>query len=534
MKEKSIFFFLLLNLFSFSVSSQSCLYNFRHTTLHTNSVFSSVSIYENMSYTVGVVADTVPYAYLGSEINIFDNLGNHVRSVLINDPNTRIESWGFSSAVDSEGNLYFTGYQNGVGREVFIGKYSIPGDSLIIKGFSNPFFPTANWFTGKGVKVVGNKVYLYGNMEKPEGGDENQGFVWLLDSSLEILQERVAIFPSPSTAAIDDITELPNGNILTLVREQERGEWCEPYVRFHLIEYTPDLLGNIRRYTPPINEVWDTYSGSLMATPTGDIYLHIRNVDYRNSLVGCISSLVPSSRVVKFNRDLERVWIRDFTRTVDFGGGYTSLAPIHSTQNGRFITTYNAQTLGDSTDMMIQSLAYVITFDADGTLHSREIHTGFPGDTLGTINQVSDMQATPDGGFVIVGQSIRDGRYMPGDTTDERLQRGWILKVDQEGKLFPTCDTLLDATNTNYTAGNSIKLFPNPTANVLHIEPEGNWLPRVTVRVLDAQGRLVSERLVRYVEGEVITHSVAGLRAGMYSLVLTDGVRQRGKRFIKQ
>jgi hypothetical protein len=541
MKHTLAFSFTIFILLSSTLKAQPCTFSQRHTTQHTNSVFSSISVVNEHYYTAGVVADTVPFGYIGSEVNVFTKNGELLNTITAKAEGVFIEAWGVSSAIIDERYLFFAGSISGDGKELLIGKYGLEDNTLQINNIPHPNYPTSTWFRASGIKAFNESLYVYGNMEKSSGIGENEGFLWGLDEDLEWSSGRIVRFPSPSTTAIEDVILLNNGNILILAREFQTGQDCEPYLRFHLIEYDANLSHEVQRYTHPTTENWNVSKGSLLQSENGAVYLHGEVVGYRNTMAGgsdcVISILTGDPRVIKFNRQLERVWIKDLTREFDQNRTTeaNSLTPIYQTAEGDFITAYGGVSPGDTTAPRFQSLIHLITFDSSGTLLNREMHSGFTGDTIGVKNYVYDMQPTPDGGYVLVGQSQRHGRSPEGDTTQDYRQRGWILKVDGQGRLLPACDTIVDATDFSQQSRPDILLFPNPVDDILNLVLPDSWSGPTGLTVTDVRGRTVlKQQLPGLNTGDSLQFSVRNVKTGIYFLTVTNGRYRWQRRFIKR
>ena len=105
------------------------------------------------------------------------------------------------------------------------------------------------------------------------------------------------------------------------------------------------------------------------------------------------------------------------------------------------------------------------------------------------IHYLYDLEATPDGGYVMVGEAragIADTLFPP------PVQQGWILKVDEWGCLVPGCQ--LDVATKDAPAGEGmrLKVYPNPASEVLYIHlPDAG--PQGRFRLIDALGHTLRE-----------------------------------------
>ncbi len=88
----------------------------------------------------------------------------------------------------------------------------------------------------------------------------------------------------------------------------------------------------------------------------------------------------------------------------------------------------------------------------------------------------------PDFGFVVCGSSYEDSTK----------QNGWILRVDSLGCLEPGCDGSSAAPEPP-GEGPGIALSPNPTGGAFRIALTRPGEVLLGVRLLDLQGRLISD-----------------------------------------
>ncbi|MBK7407207.1 MAG: T9SS type A sorting domain-containing protein [Saprospirales bacterium] len=105
-------------------------------------------------------------------------------------------------------------------------------------------------------------------------------------------------------------------------------------------------------------------------------------------------------------------------------------------------------------------------------------------------NAIYDLEPTPDGGYVMVGEARP---YNAFDTLfPPPIQQGWILKVDEWGCLVPGCQ--LDVGTEDMPGDNpmTLKVYSNPASEVLYIHmPDAK--PSGRFSLVDATGRRVKE-----------------------------------------
>lgn len=138
--------------------------------------------------------------------------------------------------------------------------------------------------------------------------------------------------------------------------------------------------------------------------------------------------------------------------------------------------------------------------------------------TPGCYHAIYDLEPTPDGGYVMVGEARPYNAY---DTLyPPPIQQGWILKVDEWGCLVPGCQ--LDVATEEVPNENQLKLkvYPNPASGELYVHlPEAGQGGRF--RLYDALGRQALAFAATQGEATYIV-SLEGLAAGWYVLVYEE------------
>jgi hypothetical protein len=123
--------------------------------------------------------------------------------------------------------------------------------------------------------------------------------------------------------------------------------------------------------------------------------------------------------------------------------------------------------------------------------------------------------------------------YPPTYAAEIESLKNWIFQRLQwmDINLPGTCYTL--SNNTMPANGSAIRLFPNPVENALQLGnlPGSNNISQL--EIVDAFGRIVHRQEVR---AEETTHiiDVGFLKAGIYTMRLTDGKTIHVNRFVKK
>ena len=135
-----------------------------------------------------------------------------------------------------------------------------------------------------------------------------------------------------------------------------------------------------------------------------------------------------------------------------------------------------------------------------------------------------DVQPTPDGGFVAVGETRGNinGNNPPGLSVDV-----WVVKVDSMGCIEPGCNIPLGITTQITNLQGALTAFPNPlsTSNgngqcTVRVElPVALRSPQLRLAVVSAQGQLVREQAATQGDN---TLDLSGLSSGLYHIHLAN------------
>ena len=148
--------------------------------------------------------------------------------------------------------------------------------------------------------------------------------------------------------------------------------------------------------------------------------------------------------------------------------------------------------------------------------------------TAGARNQIYDAASTPDGGFLICGQSTGSG--------SGASQQGWLLKLDEHGCLVPGCHTPLVVLPFSAKGLISLSVYPNPTSDYLNIHYQSlETGVELTFSILDMQGRVIRRYESSDIADKTYILPTFDLMTGLYILeVFRDGDLVATEKFIKK
>jgi hypothetical protein len=154
-------------------------------------------------------------------------------------------------------------------------------------------------------------------------------------------------------------------------------------------------------------------------------------------------------------------------------------------------------------------------------------------------NTAKDLKATPDGGYIMAGESSASCLEWPCLAGDPFTQQGWLLKVDACGCLVPGCDPNCIVSVEEKQVANENKYFrfgPNPVGDLLnlYIPPLPFSIKELTFSLVDMNSRKIKDFQFQY-DNTTYMMDAQSLAAGNYILSITkDGQVLQSERLIKK
>ncbi|MBK9759187.1 MAG: T9SS type A sorting domain-containing protein [Flavobacteriales bacterium] len=268
------------------------------------------------------------------------------------------------------------------------------------------------------------------------------------------------------------------------------------------------------------NSMWDhfdgdptneTYSAAVLSTSAGDlVYATGKCVDQ--------ASAVFWLQLVKLAPDGEPLWERTYDADPVRTAGFRSVAEVVS--SGDLIACGEKWYQTDGGFPYRKGILVRANSDGD-SLWMREYfyYDSVLVDCQGVFR---DVQPTPDGGFVVVGETRGNinGINPPGLSVDV-----WVVKVDSLGCIIPGCDdfsTVITVQATNL--GSALSVYPNPAHGSTTVKvalPLGSpFVADLHVRLVNGEGKEVLVQKAVIGENAI---PLLGLAAGIYHLHLTSG-----------
>lgn len=143
---------------------------------------------------------------------------------------------------------------------------------------------------------------------------------------------------------------------------------------------------------------------------------------------------------------------------------------------------------------------------------------------------LADMKRTPDGGIILVGQTVDyDQEAEPPN------QQAWLLKVDSFGCLVPGCQNTTKI-DEYPPLSLDIRLYPNPVSDrqVSLYVGEENPIGEMNITLVDLQGSVVKTWKIDYQGPTTYMFEIPSVLPGMYQLVVQAGDRVWAEKLVVQ
>ena len=414
---------------------------------------------------------------------------------------------------DFEGHYYFfNGGQYLINDTVYydlrLWKFNVNGDSL----WSKSFFQDTLLRVGNDCIVTSDGgVAAVGAIDV---GDGTNGQAYILktdaDGNMELFQTygNASVITEEATSIVEDW----EGGFIVGGRENPPG----PSNSNHLL-FRTDSLGNLDWYqtiglSAPYSEGWinvnKTSDGNYIYCGAGDFQIISGQQENRG-------------KVVKIDISGNEIW------TTFLGPHDDATALIRNFENstGQIIAVGveqlpNADFLG----------SLVCLSQTGDSLWYRTYSHGPNGNNI-----LSDVIEDEQGYYVMCGMTSGESDGISG-------QDAWVIRVDEWGCLEPGCHLIDDLEEINIGLQNSMKVFPNPVQDVLHIE----WSEEAAISraSMSAQRGIIIDQLGRTVRIEKIPadHSstnylinLSSLPAGHYTLHwMSESIWYDSVKFVKE
>ncbi len=470
------------------------------------SVLSSILVEDTCYYISGLTIDTIPPYRLGSLFGKLDLAGELLDLRIQTDSNTTTQLWRNTLTKTGDGDFTVTGsFTDALSTASLLLKLNTEGDTVFRKIYRSPNYPLNSFIVLLSSLKTGDEGYLLLNNIS---GASNNTNIYLIKTDSIGNKEWEQVYGGPALSeSSGSIIEVGNNKYIIGGVEHNINLVGSNYKsRTYLFQI--DNIGNVEwEYKSP-EGVLQYNANDILQSPDGGLVIASTKGIEQTS--GPNSYFETTHYIYKIDANQEFEWgvdIRDtfpssenmFSKLIApaDGSGYIAAGTIFEFTGGG---GYN-----------INGILTKISTTGDSLWTRYYSHVDSPADN----HIFYDVEETPDGGFVMVGQATDNM------TTGELpLQQAWIVKVDQHGCLVPGCHLIDDVESPQIDV--QISLYPNPTRdylNIFYYHP--NHRGKVTYQIVDIQGRVLRsfER-----SRNNITHmiSLGDLVSGQYFLRLEN------------
>ncbi|MCB9290721.1 MAG: T9SS type A sorting domain-containing protein [Lewinellaceae bacterium] len=515
---RAITFFLLL--------LSPCLYgqttfNHQYTLNFPYKVFTSVLPTDSCFYARGIITDTTGGTYKVGNLFLKLDLNGEVEyQKKLASAEKSYEAWLGDLAPTADGGFIDACLAKDSTYKGTIIRYNNVGDTLFTSEFLHPYYPNAYFMFVAGLAATPDNEYFFLSGIDGDTSDYHNADLYVLKfDSLGNLRESFIFGGSPTQIAFSMLPEADGGLIIGAERSNKGQVWQNYYSRAHIFKISSS--GEIEwEYFTPVNQLFDM-ARAMVRTPDGGLVI-ASGKGIEDPINISTGQLQWFPYLFKLNSSHQFEWGTEFrgarqaqeTSAVKVvsaldGSGYVA--------TGRIIENYSIGVeVGGS---------WIFKASPEGDSLWARYYSFFDG--ILSFPHPWDLKATPDGGYVIVGET----RPRPPDSP--QLLRAWMMKVDEYGCLIPGCHLISTAEEAEKEEL-ALAIYPNPTLDFLNFQLRSSHpIKEARFRIVDSQGKIMGSYQSRRPEDTFIV-PVQGWAAGVYFLqYLMNNKVLISKKFIK-
>ncbi|MFT6359856.1 MAG: hypothetical protein ACJAYJ_004091 [Saprospiraceae bacterium] len=477
-------------------------------------------------YAVGLVRDSLPPHFASSLFAKFDLDGDVEFAKVLSNPESLIETYNHPVIPEGDnfaliGQSLEINSQNNIRRASFL-KYNTQGDTVFFREYLHPEFPEENFFSPRGFAKTSDGGYVFCLwISATDFGVSNTYIMVTKINTIGNIEWQKTFGDNKWDIAMS-VTAAENGKIVIGGAKSNLNTVTQNYLwQTHIIGL--DSLGNQEwsYLSPP--DIQRDGAKEMVLLDDGSLIV-ASGIGYEQERAS-VNDMWFEKSVFKLNPDHELEWEKEF-KSAQLGPSTTATNLIALSDDSGFIVT-GTDTYNPNISWIYQVQGWIMKMDANGdSLWTRKYI--YPVSEM-NIHRFNDIKETPDGGFILCGESldIEDNVEIP--------QQSWLLKLDDHGCLIPGCYTATEEVE-NGQLPFKISIYPNPTTdylNIYHYFSEAEVWQNGQYRILDSQGRIVEQFAVGQNDVTMVV-PVWEWAKGIYflQLVVADGVVKTEK-FIK-
>ncbi|WP_425422333.1 hypothetical protein [Phaeodactylibacter xiamenensis] len=283
--------------------------------------------------------------------------------------------------------------------------------------------------------------------------------------------------------------------------------------------YAIDTLGNVQwSYLSPIDQLLSK-GVSIYAEPDGSVIAAgFKGEEFSVNAVSGAINWSPAY-IYKLNPQHQLEWEVEFHEPFPtmFGSSLTKIIKV--SDGTGYLAAGNIHRVISFQPPNADSDGWLVKVSPEGdslwSRHYRFFEEGVDGET----HEIFELKEMPGGGYLMGGQTIY------GNEPTGPIQRGWLLRLDEEGCLVPGCH--LVSTEEEAAPALSLHLYPNPAQEYLYVLLRDAGIAHrrgAALQLLDLQGRILQSHPAGRIDKVTSILPVRGLPAGAYVLrYVADG-----------
>ncbi len=508
---------MLLLVMYLEMNGQSITFNKRYSLGYPAAVFCGLHISDSIYFVSGIVASPLNSNNTGALFARFDTMGNCIDSGAVYALGRNYQTWQNTLNFD-ENSFSISGYGSDQTMNFcMLLKYNISGDTLWLRKYIDPNAPTG-FIVNSDMKPTVNGSYLLAATVTDSTILKGVPYILCLDSIGNILWDTT--FPNPVLHRYYArfFKDMPDKNVITFYENNIQNQSTAGNYQARHIYTELDDLGNVLWTRSPLpsnllvgmpNELIKTKDGGyLMGTSYG-----VRK-QYNPNYYG----LEFDGYVYKLDSSWNFLWGR-------------RLMGVATSDHSAIRKVYEQE---DSSIIAIGTIPYYAPNDTFGFWYGAVFKLSAQGDSIwgrkyyiteliGNRNKVYDAKRTPDGGFLICGESTG---YMAG----QPQQQGWLLKLDSMGCLIPGCNLTAVENIAGQEEKIDIKVYPNPVQAGEYLNfyigaLDSDSRPNLSAMIYDIYGKLLQNHSLPSDDATYMLPT-EGMSPGTYILHVLD---ERGR-----
>jgi hypothetical protein len=284
--------------------------------------------------------------------------------------------------------------------------------------------------------------------------------------------------------------------------------------------YAIDTLGNVQwNYLSPVDELLSEQM-AIHAEPDGSVIAACFKGEEFS--VNAVSGAIwwHPAYIYKLNEQHQLEWSVEFHEPIQTMFGNELKKIVKASDHSGYVIAGHARMAVSYNPPVADNVGWLLKVSLDGdSLWSRKLRF-FDEGVDDESQEIFDLKEMPGGGYLMGGQTIY------GNEPTGPIQRGWLLRVDEEGCLVPGCH-LVNTEEEAAAPALSLHLYPNPAQEYLYVLLRDAGIARrrgAALQLLDLQGRILQSHPAGRIDEVTSILPVRGLPAGAYVLrYVADG-----------